>query len=113
MNERLQSLEKETAKLTPIFKDSFFQREILNRIQKLESKSLDQILELERLHQKLNDADLRATRGKPMPQPGPAQDAQISISAALKRIEELEKQDLKSRISQRGPEEIYALNDTQ
>ena len=32
---------------------------------------------------------------------------------ALRRIEELEKQDLTSRIAQKGPDEIFAMNETQ
>ena len=96
-----------------MIKDSLFQRELLTRVQKLEEKSLEQIVEVERVQQKLNDVDLRATRGKPVPPQSPAQETQQSIMLALKRIEELEKQDLTSRIAQKGPEEIFAMNETQ
>ena len=48
-----------------MFKDSLFQREILTRVQKLEDKSIEQILELERMYSKINDQELKATRGKP------------------------------------------------
>jgi len=65
VNDRLKSLEKETSELAPMFKDSLFQREILTRVQKLEDKSIEQILELERMYSKINDQELKATRGKP------------------------------------------------
>jgi len=37
----------------------------------------------------------------------------MAIMMALKRIEELEKQDLDARIAAKGPDEIIAMNETQ
>ena len=43
----------------------------------------------------------------------PAEETQEAIMKAIKRIEELEKQDLTQRIAQKGPDEIFAMNETQ
>lgn len=43
----------------------------------------------------------------------PANETQLAIQKAMKRIEFLERQELTARIEMRGPDEIYALNDTQ
>ena len=51
-----------------MIKDSLFQRELLTRVQKLEERSLEQIMQLERMYQKLNEADLKALKGKPIGQ---------------------------------------------
>ena len=93
-----------------MIKDSLFQRELLTRVQKLEERSLEQIMQVERMYQKLNEADLKALKGKPI---GQAQETQESIAKALKRIENLEKVDMKTRISMKGPDEVFALDETQ
>ena len=67
-------------------------------------------MQLERMYQKLGDAELKATKGKPTSQ---AHETHQSITAAMKRIESLEKQDLTARIALKGPDEIFAMNETQ
>jgi len=68
-------------------------------------------LQLEKMYQKLNDAETKLVKGKSPANP-PDETSQAIITA-LKRIESLEKQDLTVRISQKGPDEIYAMNETQ
>jgi len=48
--------------------------------------------------------------GKPQ---GAANETQHAIMKALTRIELLEKQDLTARIAMNGPDEIFAMNETQ
>lgn len=63
------------------------------------------------MYQKQNDAETKLIKGK-MPASPPDETSQAIITA-LKRIESLEKQDLTVRIAQKGPDEIYAMNETQ
>ena len=95
---------------SPHIKDSLFQKELLTRVQKLEERSLEQILQVERMYQKVNETELKATMGKPA---GPGQETHEAILKALKRIENLEKNDLNARIALKGPDEIFAMNETQ
>ena len=96
MTGRLQTLEAQAAQQPQVIKDSLFQRELLTRVQKLEERSLEQILQLERIHQKQNETELRKSKGK---QPtNPVDETTEAIGKAMKRIEQLEKQDLTTLI---------------
>ena len=59
----------------------------------------------------MNDAETKLVKGKTPSNP-PDETTQ-AITTALKRIETLEQQDLNVRIAQKGPDEIYAMNETQ
>lgn len=82
---------------------------LLDRVQKLEGRSLDQILQLEKIFQRMGETESRITKSGSKP----TTETQLAIQKALKRIEFLEKQELTARIEMRGPEEIYAMNETQ
>ena len=71
---------------------------------------MEQIMQHERMYQKLGETELKASKGKPA---GQAQQTQQSITQAMKRIESLENADMTARIALKGPDEIFALNATQ
>ena len=65
---------------------------------------------MEKLYQKMSDNETKLVKGKPVA--NPPDETTLAITTALKRIETLEKTDLDVRIAQKGPEEIFAMNET-
>lgn len=58
----------------------------------------------------MSDNETKLVKGKPVA--NPPDETTLAITTALKRIESLEKTDLDVRIGQKGPEEIFAMNET-